>query len=222
MEEKIREKKQLKLVVIIGILILIIAITALLVIFRNNQPTNKEPSGMIEEVSIATDDEAEIIEIIKKNVVKIENKLENTSIIGTGFFYKTGYLITNSHIVDIEGEITIEYYDGQKDKATLVSNDISSDVAVLVVEEPKALAMKFANTLELKVTNEVWAVGYPYGFEGEASVSKGILSARRSAGGIEFLQTDMSLNTGFSGGPLVDKKGMLLGINSFATENSTI
>ena len=124
--------------------------------------------------------------------------------------------------MDIQGEITIEYYDGQKDKATLVSNDISSDIAVLVVEKPKALAMKFANTLELKVTNEVWAVGYPYGFTGEASVSKGILSARRSAGGIEFLQTDMSLNTGFSGGPLVDKKGMLLGMNSFATENSTI
>lgn len=217
------EKKNIKLYLILGILILIVVVIASSVILKNNKKQEiKKPSGMIEEVNITTDDEAEIIEVIKKNVVKIENKLESTSIIGTGFFHKTGYLITNSHIVDIEGEITIEYYNGQKDKAILVSNDISSDVAVLVVEEPKALAMKFANTLELKVTNEVWAVGYPYGFDGEASVSKGILSARRSAGGIEFLQTDMSLNTGFSGGPLVDKNGMLLGINSFATENSTI
>ena len=84
------EKKKLKLYVIAGILILIIVITALLVIFRNNKPTNKESSGMIAEVSITSDDEAEIIEIIKKNVVKIENKLENNSIIGTGFFHKTG------------------------------------------------------------------------------------------------------------------------------------
>lgn len=217
------EKKNIKIYLIVVILIAIVAIGAILVIFQNNKKeVIKESNGMIEEVSIETEEEAEIIEVIKKNIVKIENKLENTSIIGTGFFHKTGYLITNSHIVDIEGDITIEYYDGQKDKATLVSNDISSDIAVLVVEEPKALAMKFANTLELKVTNEVWAVGYPYGFNGESSVSKGILSARRSAGGIEFLQTDMSLNTGFSGGPLVDKNGMLLGINSFATENATI
>ena len=223
MEEKTGEKKKIKLYVLIGTIIAIVGIIAVLVIWKNNKKQEiKESIGMLEEVNITTDDEAEIIEMIKKNVVKIENKLENNSIVGTGFFHKTGYLITNSHIVDIEGEITIEYYDGQKDKATLVSNDISSDVAILVVEEPKALAMKFANTLELKVTTEVWAVGYPYGFTGEASVSKGILSARRSAGGIEFLQTDMSLNTGFSGGPLVDKNGMLLGINSFATENSTI
>ena len=52
--------------------------------------------------------------------------------------------------------------------------------------------MNFGDTLKFKVTDEVLALGYAYNFDGEASVSKGILSARRSAGGIEFLQLDIS------------------------------
>lgn len=180
-------------------------------------------TSVLEKIQpLLNDDSAKATELIKKNIVKITNKIDDYEVIGTGFFHQEGYLVTNSHVVDRKGNITVEYYDGTKTEAKLVSNDILSDVALLIVEEPKVLAMSFISTLGVNITDELYAIGYPYGIAGEASVVKGILSARRSTAGVEFLQVDMSLNSGFSGGPLIDKKGNLLGMNSYATENATI
>ena len=82
--------------------------------------------------------------------------------------------------------------------------------------------MYYGETLSLNITDEVYAIGYPYALVGEASVSKGVLSARRSAGAIGFLQSDISLNIGNSGGPLINDKAELLGINTYATENASM
>ena len=218
---KNRNKKMIVIISLIVALLIIVISVALTYHFKKND-FNIEVNSIQKVKTLSSENSSEAAELIKRNIVKVTNKVDDFEIIGTGFFHETGYLITNSHVVDIKGNITIEYYDGTEDVAKLVSNDIMSDIALLTVENPKILAMNFGNTLNLKVTDEVFAIGYPFGIEGEASVVKGILSARRSAGGIEFLQTDMSLNTGFSGGPLIDKKGNLLGINSYATENATI
>ena len=131
-------------------------------------------------------------------------------------------MLTNSHIVDIKGDITIEYSDGKTSKAKLISNEIVSDVAVLSVDEIHALALPFGETLSIKSTDDLYAVGYALNLKGEASLTKGILSARRSIAGVEYLQTDAAINSGFSGGPLLNEKGEVIGMNSLANENATI
>lgn len=222
-----KKKKIILISVIVVVLVTITIGVILLLINKDNDKiknNNNVVASAMEKIQVLnSEDSATAAGLIKQNIVKITNKIdEDTKIIGTGFFHESGYLITNSHIVDIKGEIEIHYSNGEVANATLVSNDITSDVALLLVEEPKVLAMNFGNTLSLNVTDEVYALGYAYNLEGEASVSKGILSARRSAGGIEFLQSDISLNTGNSGGPLINAKGEFLGINTYATENASI
>ena len=64
--------------------------------------------------------------------------------------------------------------------------------------------MHFGNTLNVKIANDLYAVGYAANLEGESSITKGILSARRSIAGTEYLQTDAAINSGFSGGPLLN------------------
>lgn len=221
------KNKKILLISIISVAVVAIGIGVTLLIINNGKDDEKKNNIIASEMEkieiLESEDSAKAAELIKKNTVKIINEIDkDTKIIGTGFFHESGYLITNSHIVDIEGNLKIEYSDGTSADATLVSNDITSDIALLHVEEAKVLAMSFGNTLQLNVTDEVYGVGYAYALEGEASVSKGILSARRTAGGIEFLQSDLALNTGNSGGPLINAKGELLGINTYATENASI
>lgn len=220
------KNKKILLISIISVVV-VIGIGVILLTINNSKGNKKENNIVASEMNkieiLESADSAKAAELIKKNTVKVINEIdEDTKIIGTGFFHESGYLVTNSHIVDIKGSLKIEYSDGTAADATLVSNDITSDIALLYVEDTKVLAMAFGNTLNLNVTDEIYGVGYAYALEGEASVSKGILSARRTAGGIEFLQSDLALNTGNSGGPLINAKGELLGINTYATENASI
>lgn len=218
---KKNSKKKFWCLCLISIIIITVIGFIILFIKESNKTIEVYSLSQIQPLSAA--DSSKSVEMIKKNIVKIINKTDSsTSIIGTGFFDKSGYLVTNSHIVDIKGEITVEFADGTKKEAQLFSNDITSDIALLSVKNSKAKAMYFGKTLSLNITDEVYSIGYQYALKGEASVSKGILSARRSAGGIEFLQSDISLNIGNSGGPLINDKGELLGINTYATENASI
>ena len=186
----------------------------------NNNDNNEEKKvDTIELIDLTTNGMDEI----KNHIVRVTNTIKDKDkIVGSGFFISSGYLVTNSHVVDIEGEITILYSDGKTSKAKIVSNDIVSDVAILSVEEINAKAMNFGNTLNVKVAEDLYAVGYGLDLTGDASVTKGILSARRSMAGIEYLQTDAAINSGFSGGPLLTKDGYVVGINSLANDNATI
>lgn len=221
-------KKKTKIIIIsiITVLFLVIAFFVAIGLINHNNKNIQEhiEVNAIEQLSpLTTSDSSQAAELIKTNIVKVVNKIDDdTSIIGTGFFDKSGYLVTNSHLVDIQGTITIEYSDGKKSNAQIFSNDILSDIALLAVENPKVKSMYYGETLSLKVTDDVYAIGYPYALTGEASVSKGVLSARRSAGTIGFLQSDISLNIGNSGGPLINDKAEVLGINTYATENASI
>ena len=131
-------------------------------------------------------------------------------------------MVTNSHVVDIKGEITIEYPDGSVIPAQIYSNDIKSDIALLIVDDVKIKALPLISTIDLEITDEVYSIGYQLNLEGDATVTKGILSAKRVASGIEFLQTDSAVNPGGSGGPVINDKGELLGMISLASENATL
>lgn len=221
------KKKRIKIIIIIAISIIVISLSVGLALYLINKNDNKEnvssnnvDNAELQKIDITTTDEP--LNLIKENVVRVINKVDGNEIVGTGFFTEEGYLLTNSHIVDIEGDITVEYSNGKTSKANLISNEIVSDVAVLTVDEIHALAIPFGQTLNIKSTDDLYAVGYALNLKGEASITKGILSARRSIAGVEYLQTDAAINSGFSGGPLLNSKGEVIGMNSLANENATI
>jgi len=172
---------------------------------------------------LSSSDSAMAVNRIKENVVKISNKIDEKNVIyGTGFFDKSGYLVTNSHVVDINGDITVTYSDGSVSNAEIASNDILSDIAILSVENVLVKALPLKSTLNLEVTDEIYSIGYQLNLEGDATVTKGILSAKRVSSGIEFLQTDAAVNSGGSGGPVINDFGEVLGMITLASDNATL
>lgn len=130
-----------------------------------------------------------------------------------------GYVLTNNHVVDGADKITVTLNDGREYKAKLLGNDSMSDVALLKLENAKDLTqIKMADSDKVKVGDFVLAVGNPFGLG--QTVTSGIISALgRSADDDtnsyqNYIQTDAAVNRGNSGGPLLNLKGELVGINT--------
>lgn len=128
-----------------------------------------------------------------------------------------GYLVTNHHVIDNADEIVVTLHDGRNVAAKLVGADKDSDIAVLQIPADKLTALPMADSDQLQVGDFVVAIGSPFGLT--QTVTSGIVSALgRNNLGIEgyedFIQTDASINMGHSGGPLVNLRGELVGINT--------
>ncbi len=130
---------------------------------------------------------------------------------------ENGYIITNHHVIEHAEEITVTLRDGRRLKAEVVGTDPATDVAVIKVMADGLVAVKLADSDQLRVGDFVVAIGNPFGLG--QTVTSGIVSALgRSGLGIEgyedFIQTDASINVGNSGGALVNLRGELVGINT--------
>jgi serine protease Do len=138
--------------------------------------------------------------------------------LGSGFIIDAaGLVVTNNHVIADADEITVILQDGQAYKAEIVGRDTKADLALLKIKTPKPLpAISFGNSDEMRVGDWVLAIGNPFGMAG--SVTAGIISARArdiNAGPYDdFLQTDAAINKGNSGGPLLNLKGEVIGINT--------
>jgi serine protease Do len=139
---------------------------------------------------------------------------------GSGFFVSSdGYLLTNHHVILGAIKVLVQV-DGQNFpvEARVVAEDRSKDLALLKIEglDRRFVSLKMGRSLRTRIGENVFAVGNPFGYGN--TVTKGILSAknRRIDKGIAktFLQTDASLNPGNSGGPLLNFRGEVIGINS--------
>lgn len=135
---------------------------------------------------------------------------------GTGFFVsRDGYILTNHHVIEGASNITVSLSDRTELDATLVGSDQSSDVAVLKVAGNDFAALPIAKD-PLKVGEPVLAIGSPFGFD--YSASSGIVSAKSrnfdKEAVVPFIQSDVALNPGNSGGPLFNQKGQVVGVNS--------
>jgi serine protease Do/serine protease DegQ len=136
---------------------------------------------------------------------------------GVIFDAKSGYIVTNAHVVDNATEITVTLQDGRDLTATVVGSDVPSDVAVLKVPPESLTQVALGDSTRLEVGDFVVAIGNPFGLQ--HTVTSGIVSGLGRSGinpdGYEdFIQTDASINPGNSGGALVNLKGELVGINS--------
>lgn len=131
---------------------------------------------------------------------------------------KKGYVITNHHVIDHAKKIRIQLKDGREYDATLVGSDKMSDIALLKLDDAKNLTqIKIANSDKLRVGDFAVAIGNPFGLG--QTVTSGIISALGRSGlnldNLEnFIQTDAAINSGNSGGALVNLNGELIGINT--------
>jgi len=130
---------------------------------------------------------------------------------------KNGYIITNAHVIDDAEKVFVTLKDGRHYNAKIIGLDKPSDVALIQIKAKNLIQIPVANSTELKVGDSVAAIGNPFGLN--QTVTSGIVSALgRTALGIEsyenFIQTDASINSGNSGGALINNKGQLVGINT--------
>jgi serine protease Do len=136
---------------------------------------------------------------------------------GSGFIISPdGVILTNAHVVAEASTVTVKLTDKREYKAKVVGFDRASDVAVLKIDARDLPAVKLPAADEVKVGEWVLAIGSPYGFEN--SVTAGIVSAKSRAlpdgSYVPFIQTDVAVNPGNSGGPLFNMNGEVIGINS--------
>ena len=143
-------------------------------------------------------------------------KAKSTSL-GSGVIVsKEGHIITNHHVIAGMTEIRAQLPDGRNVAARLIGSDPATDIAVLKIEEKNIEALPLGDSDDLRVGQQVFAIGNPYGLD--ETVTRGVVSAkgRRTANdsGVEVLQHDAAVNPGNSGGPLVNIRGQIVGINS--------
>ena len=136
---------------------------------------------------------------------------------GSAFFIsRDGYLLTNHHVVEDASKVTIRLNDRREIDATVVGSDERTDVALLKVKGSDFPELRTGNVDRLRVGEPVLAIGSPFGFD--YSASAGIVSAKmRNMMGetsVPFIQTDVALNPGNSGGPLFNQNGEVVGVNS--------
>lgn len=135
--------------------------------------------------------------------------------LGTGFFVtKSGYLVTNHHVIGSDHKVSIKLRNGKVLLASVVAVDAERDLALLSVKGDNFPNLQLANLKDVSLGKEVLAIGTPEGLSW--SITKGIVSAVREYRGIYVIQTDAPINPGNSGGPLIDiESGLVIGINTF-------
>ncbi len=134
---------------------------------------------------------------------------------GSGFIVAgDGLILTNAHVVDGAQEVTVKLTDRREFKARVVGLDKRADVAVLKIDAAGLPVVKLGDPAATSVGDWVLAIGSPFGFENTAT--SGIVSAKSRAleGYVPFIQTDVAVNPGNSGGPLFNLKGEVIGINA--------
>lgn len=248
--KRYKKKKENYIQKIIFIIFLIIIVTFLLNIYMSveiNNYSNAEESNSKEEIietKIGEENSVEdIIEDVSKGIVGI-SKLQNNGItifleggaqsldLGTGIIVSSdGYIITNQHISGNKySKCYVTLYDGREYKADVLWADEDIDIAILKISAKELDYIDLGDSSKLRVGENVYAIGNPVGFEFQRTVTSGIISGLDRTVKIEneseknymegLIQTDAPINVGNSGGPLINKRGEVIGINSIKIESA--
>ncbi|ACL76286.1 S1C family serine protease [Ruminiclostridium cellulolyticum] len=169
-----------------------------------------------------------VVSKVSPSVVGIIGKLKESSyeydetsdniIFGTGVIYRSsGYIITNAHVVKDMESIVVVLSNSKAYKARLKAIDEDLDLAEIKIDKGGLQPAKFGDISQVAVGDEVVAIGTPLSFGLRNSATRGIISGmnRSENRQYRFIQTDAAINSGNSGGPLVNMKGEVVGINSW-------
>ncbi len=193
---------------------------------RDNLPTLLQLSTPTDAMKIP-----DIVDKVSPSVVGISCMTSQGTATGTGIIMsEDGYIITNAHVVDGANAISVvlpsNYTSGDSSSdeettvsATLVGKDTQTDLAVVKIDKTGLTAAEFGKSSEIKVGEVSIVIGNPLGFDLVNSVTAGIISATNRSLTIEdrtmnLIQTDASINSGNSGGPLINAYGQVIGITS--------
>ena len=153
-------------------------------------------------------------------------RIHATSGYGTGVIFETqgqtGYVMTNYHIIQGHAQVNVIVNDSTTYLGSVLGSDRIRDLAVVSICCSSFQTLSFGNSANLQPGDEVVAIGYALGLSGEATVTRGIVSAVRydESHRSDVIQTDAALNPGNSGGPMLSTSGEILGINTFRREET--
>lgn len=165
-----------------------------------------------------------LVEDVQPSVVSVKVEVKRWGRVvgrggGSGFVIsEDGYILTNHHVIDAGESPVVKFYNGREYDAEVIGSDASTDVALLKIDAEglDLKPLKIGTTKDLKVGQWVLAFGAPFNLE--HTVTAGIVSAkgRGEVGSqyVPFIQTDVAINRGNSGGPLINLEGEVVGINS--------
>ncbi len=169
---------------------------------------------------------ADLVDSVRPSVVSVRQEVTQGTArgqaAGTGFVLSAdGYIVTNNHVIAEGDSPVVTFADGTSEPATIVAGDPSRDLAVLRVDRTDLVPLAVGDSDELRLGDDLIAVGYALDLNGEPSVTSGILSAQNrtivAENGVQLvnlLQTDTAINPGNSGGPLLNGSGEVVGINT--------
>ena len=153
-------------------------------------------------------------------------RIQTSSVSGSGVIFETqgqtGYVVTNHHVVEGEVQVSVIVNDSTTYSGSVLGTDSVRDLAVVRICCGSFQTLPFGNAAALQPGDEVVAIGYALGLPGQATVTRGIVSAVRydSTHRSDVIQADAAINPGNSGGPMLSISGKILGINTFRHDES--
>jgi len=225
-------KKDITGSIVLSIFTFFVGVVGTYLVITNYNPTTENVIKNIKSVEVVDNSIADAVEKVYDSVVVIQAYKNNTlASTGTGFVYKkdnkSGYIMTNNHVVDGADEVKIVYSDNSSTTAKVLGKEVYSDIAVLTVDSNTVLSVATLGTsTNMRLGDTVFTVGSPLGIEYSGTVTRGILSNKdrlvevslnnssTSDWIMKVLQTDAAINPGNSGGPLLNINGEVIGINS--------
>lgn len=160
---------------------------------------------------------AEVVKKVRPSVVRIRTRTAEGSGVGTGIVIADGLIVTNEHVIEGDNNPTITLADGKEIKGQVLGFDKKVDLAVVKVDQTGLTIATWGDSDALQVGERLVAIGYALGASafttGEPTVTSGIFSGKREFEGQNYVQTDTPVNSGNSGGPLINLKGEIIGVN---------